>query len=48
MHLALLSVIEDLLSEEPGAAAVEEVVENAEDEEGALEDEVDEGPVDGR
>ncbi len=47
MQLALLPVVEDLLSEELGAAAVEEVVEDAEEEEGALEEEVDVGPVDG-
>ncbi len=47
MHLALLPVIKDFLGEEPGAAAIEEVVEDAKDEEGALEDEVDEGSVHG-
>ncbi len=48
MQLALLPVVEDLLSEELGAAAVEEVVEDAEEEEDALEEEVDVGPVNGR
>ena len=48
MQLALLPVVEDVLSEELGAAAVEEVVEDAEEEEGALEEEVDVCPVDGR
>ena len=48
MQFALLPVVEDLLCEELCAAAVEEVVEDAEDEEGALEEEVDEGPVNGR
>ncbi len=48
MQLALLPVVEDLLSEELGAAPVEEVVEDAEEEEGALEEEVDVGPVDRR
>ncbi len=47
MQLALLPVVEDLLGEEFGAATVEEVVENAEEEEGALEEEVDVGPVNG-
>ena len=42
------SLVEDLLSKQLGTAAVEAVVEDAEDEEGALEEEVDEGPVDGR
>ena len=41
-------MVEDLFGEEFGAAAVEEVVEDAEEEEGALEEEVDEGPIDGR
>ncbi len=48
MHLALLPVIENLLSEESGAAAVDKMVEYAENEEGTLEGEVNEGPVDGR
>ncbi len=48
MQLTLLPVVEDLLSEELGAAAVEEVVEDAEEEEGALEEEGDVGPGDGR
>ncbi len=48
MQLALLPVVEDFLSEELGTAAVEEVVEDAEEEEGALEEEVDVCPVDGR
>ena len=47
VYFALLPVVKDLLSEELSAAAVEEVVEDAEEVEGALEEEVDEGPVDG-
>ncbi len=47
MHLTLLPVVEDFLGKEPGTAAVEEIVEYAEDEEGTLEDEVDAGPVNG-
>ncbi len=45
MHLTLLPVVVNFLSEESGAAALDEVVEYAENEEGALEGEINEGPV---
>ncbi len=48
MHLTLLPVVEDILGEEFGTVAVEEdVVEDAKDEEGDLEEDVDKGLVDG-
>ena len=48
MHLALLPVVKDFLGKELSATAVDEVVEDAKEEEGALEGKVDEGPVNGR